>query len=338
MLVGRPHHVSNVSPNYIQGCELHEGEMGQVGAIVVWKYVHDGEAKVLKERIEPVDLENNQATYRKSFVITFQVTPKEGEPGSIAHWHFEYENINDEVAHPETLLQFAVEVSKEIDEHLFKILEYGLFIILKSELIFIYLFLYFETKVSSLIDKGRDLLRIIRNYLTKQPAAKVERMAEAATTEVSSLVGKLETEVEIKASAGKFHHMFAGRPHHVSKASPGNIQGCDLHEGDWGKVGSIVYWNYVHDGEAKVAKERIEAVEPEKNLITFRVIEGDLMKEYKSFLLTIQVTPKHGGPGSIVHWHLEYEKISEEVAHPETLLQFCVEVSKEIDEHLLSEE
>ncbi|CAF2139341.1 unnamed protein product [Brassica rapa] len=164
-------------------------------------------------------------------------------------------------------------------------------------------------------------------------------MAEAAPTEASSLVGKLETEVEIKASAGKFHHMFAGRPHHVSKASPGNIQGCDLHEGDWGKVGSIVYWNYVHGNVlSSVAKERIEAVEPEKNLITFRVIEGDLMKEYKSFLLTIQVTPKHGGPGSIVHWHLEYEKISEEVAHPETLLQFCVEVSKEIDEHLLSEE
>ncbi|KAG7589696.1 Bet v I/Major latex protein [Arabidopsis suecica] len=138
-----------------------------------------------------------------------------------------------------------------------------------------------------------------------------------AKTEASSLVGKLETEVEIKASAGQFHHMFAGRPHHVSKASPGNIQGY---------------------GEAKVAKERIEAVKPEKNLITFRVIEGDLMKEYKSFLLTIQVTPKQGGSGSIVHWLLEFEKISEEVAHPETLLQFCVEVSKEIDEHLLSEE
>ncbi|KAF3541442.1 hypothetical protein F2Q69_00020485 [Brassica cretica] len=50
------------------------------------------------------------------------------------------------------------------------------------------------------------------------------------------------------------------------------------------------------------------------------------------------VTPKHGGPGSVVHWHLEYEKISDEGAHPETLLQFCVEISKEIDEHLLNEE
>ncbi|CAN7040553.1 unnamed protein product [Brassica rapa subsp. trilocularis] len=151
--------------------------------------------------------------------------------------------------------------------------------------------------------------------------------------EASTLVGKLETDVEIKAPAGKFHHMFAGRPHHVSKATPGNIQNCELHEGDWGKVGSVVIWNY-----AKVAKERVEAVEPEKNLITFRVVEGDLMKEYKSFVITIQVTPKHGGPGSVVHWHLEYEKISDEVAHPETLLQFCVEISKEIDEHLLNEE
>ncbi|KAG2322356.1 hypothetical protein Bca52824_015569 [Brassica carinata] len=174
-----------------------------------------------------------------------------------------------------------------------------------------------------------------------------------AESEASTLVGKLETEVEIKASAGKFHHMFAGRPHHVSKATPGKVQGCELHDGDWGKVGSIVYWNYFHgkyiyflfpftfmgnNGEARVAKEKIEAVEPEKNLITFRVIEGDLMKEYKSFVITIQVTSKHGGAGSVVHWHFEYEKINEKVAHPETLLQFAVEMSKEIDEHLLSEE
>ncbi|XP_010427894.1 PREDICTED: MLP-like protein 43 [Camelina sativa] len=156
--------------------------------------------------------------------------------------------------------------------------------------------------------------------------------------EASSLVGKLETEVEIKASASKFHHMFAERPHHVSKATPDKIHGCDLHEGDWGKVGSIVIWNYVIDGKASMVKDMIEAVEPEKNLIKFKVIEGDLMKEYKSFFVTIQVTPKHGGSGSVVHWLFEYEKINEEVAHPENLLQFAVGMSKEIDEHLLTEE
>ncbi|KAF8046889.1 hypothetical protein N665_3352s0002 [Sinapis alba] len=109
---------------------------------------------------------------------------------------------------------------------------------------------------------------------------------------------------------------------------------------DLSSTGTTFMIKYIidSDGEARAAKEKIEAVEPEKNLITFRVIEGDLMKEYKSFVITIQVTPKHGGAGIVVHWCFEYEKINEEVAHPETLLQFAVEMSKEIDEHLLSEE
>ncbi|XP_010415773.1 PREDICTED: MLP-like protein 28 isoform X1 [Camelina sativa] len=294
MWAGKPHHVSKATPSNIQDCVLHEGDWGKVGSILIWNYVHDGKEQVAHERIEAVEPENNLITFRvldgdlmkeyTSFVTTIQVTPKHGGPGSIVHWHLEYEKISDEVAHPETLLQFCIEISKEIDEHL------------------------------------------------------LAEEEEVKQTETSSLVGKLETDVEIKASAEKFHHMWSGKPHHVSKATPGNIQDCVLHEGDWGKVGSILIWNYVHDGEAKVAKEKIEAVEPDKNLITFRVIDGDLMKEYKSFVFTIQVTPKDGGSGSNVHWHLEYEKISEEVAHPETLLQLCVEISKEIDEHLLAEE
>ncbi|KAG2281498.1 hypothetical protein Bca52824_052718 [Brassica carinata] len=135
--------------------------------------------------------------------------------------------------------------------------------------------------------------------------------------EPSCLLGKLEIEVEIKASAEKFHHMFAERPHHIPKATPGHIKGY---------------------GEPKVAKDIIEAVDQEKNLFKMRVIEGDLMKEYKNFVLTIQATPKHEGSGSIVHWHIEYEKISEEVAHPETLIQLLTEMSQGIDEHLLTEE
>lgn len=87
-----------------------------------------------------------------------------------------------------------------------------------------------------------------------------------------------------------------------------------------------------------MAKERIEVVEPEKKLIKFRVLEGDIMKEYKSFVITIQVTPKQGGHRSIVKWHFAYEKIDENVAHPETLLPFFAEMVKEIDEHLLAEE
>ena len=150
----------------------------------------------------------------------------------------------------------------------------------------------------------------------------------------SALTGKLEADVEIKASPEQFHEMFAHKPHHVHHTCYDKIQGCDLHEGEWGKVGTIVHWSYVHDGKAKKAKEVVEAVDPDKNLVTFRVIEGDLMEEYKSFVITIQVSPKSEGSGSVVHWTLEYEKLHGGIEHPETLLQFVQDVSKDIDAHL----
>ena len=63
---------------------------------------------------------------------------------------------------------------------------------------------------------------------------------------MSSDIGKLETDVEIKASAEKFHEMFRHKPHHLTHASSDKIHGCELHEGEWGQVGSVIYWNYFH--------------------------------------------------------------------------------------------
>ncbi|KAG7552157.1 Bet v I/Major latex protein [Arabidopsis thaliana x Arabidopsis arenosa] len=164
-------------------------------------------------------------------------------------------------------------------------------------------------------------------------------MAET-TKEVpkSSLWGEVEVEVDIKAPAAKFYHVYAGRPDHVAKATSSKVQACDLLEGEWGTVGSIVNWNYVYAGKAKVAKERIKLVEPEKKLIKFMVIDGDVLAVYKSFLITIQVTPKEGEVGSVVKWHLEYEKNDENVPDPANFLPFLAEMTKEIDKHLLSEE
>ncbi|MBA0738803.1 hypothetical protein Gogos_012125 [Gossypium gossypioides] len=71
---------------------------------------------------------------------------------------------------------------------------------------------------------------------------------------------------------------------------------------------------------AKKVKKLVEAVEHDKNLVTFRVIEGDLMEEYRSFVVTIQVSPKSEGSGSIVHWTLEYDKLHDGIAHLEIVL------------------
>ncbi|WZZ90609.1 MLP-like protein 34 [Brassica napus] len=147
----------------------------------------------------------------------------------------------------------------------------------------------------------------------------------------------LETTVELKSSPGKFLDMFVGKQQfEVSSICPSYIQGCELREGEMGQVGSIVVWRYVHDGEAKMIMEIIDSIDLENNQVTFKVLDGDLMKEYTLFLITLQVTSKEGGVGSVAHWHFQYVKINEKVADPESLLQFAVEVSKEIDAHLFS--
>ncbi|XP_062109610.1 MLP-like protein 43 [Humulus lupulus] len=153
----------------------------------------------------------------------------------------------------------------------------------------------------------------------------------------SSDIGKLETDVEIKASAEKFHEMFTHKPHHITHASSDKIQNCDLHEGEWGQVGSVICWNYFHEGKAKVVKEIVEAIDEEKNLITFKVIEGDLMEHYKSFKFKIQATPKTDGQGSVVHWTIEYEKHHEEILDPHSMIEFLEDISKDLDVHLLQD-
>ncbi|XVE80918.1 hypothetical protein DITRI_Ditri15bG0019900 [Diplodiscus trichospermus] len=91
------------------------------------------------------------------------------------------------------------------------------------------------------------------------------------------------------------------------------------------------------DGKAKTAKDVVEAIDPEKKSITFRMLEGDILNEFKSYGVTLQASPKSGGEGSIVHLTLEYEKLHDGIAHPETLLQFLSELCNDIDAYLLKE-
>ncbi|XP_050231860.1 MLP-like protein 31 [Mercurialis annua] len=145
-----------------------------------------------------------------------------------------------------------------------------------------------------------------------------------------ALSGKMEADVEIKASAQIFHDLLGGRPHHMPNATE-KLQSCELHEGEFGKHGSVVYWNYVHEGVPKVAKELVEL--DDANLTTtYTVTEGDLMKEYKAFKFIAKATPK--AEGCTVHWTIEYEKLNENIPEPHSMLEFAVHLSKDLDEHL----
>lgn len=63
---------------------------------------------------------------------------------------------------------------------------------------------------------------------------------------MAPLTGKLVSKTKIVSAGDVFHELWASTPHHVPNISPEKVQGCDLHEGDFGKAGSIICWRYVH--------------------------------------------------------------------------------------------
>ncbi|KAL7260302.1 hypothetical protein ACSBR1_006050 [Camellia fascicularis] len=181
------------------------------------------------------------------------------------------------------------------------------------------------------------------------------------------LTGKLVRQVEIKSDGDVFHELFRDKPHHISTMSPGNIHGVDLHEGDYGQIKSdgdvfhelfrhkphhistmspgdmvLICMNVIGDMLAlsslgtvlmKVAKVVVEAIDEENKSVTHKVIDGDLTELYKAFKGTVHVDTK--GENNLVTWTFEYEKKSENVEDPNTLMDFLINVTKDIETHQL---
>lgn len=57
------------------------------------------------------------------------------------------------------------------------------------------------------------------------------------------------------------------------------------------------------------------------------------MELYKTFKFTVHVDTK--GENNLVTWTLDYEKMKEDVPDPNTLMEFCLNVTKDIETHHL---
>ncbi|XP_050119415.1 MLP-like protein 423 [Malus sylvestris] len=84
----------------------------------------------------------------------------------------------------------------------------------------------------------------------------------------------------------------------------------------------------------KVSKETIDAVDEVGKAVAYKVIDGDLLKYYKSFKCTLTVTPK--GDGSLVKWSSVYEKANEQVPEPSIIKDFAAKNFLELDAYVLA--
>ncbi|KAK1380788.1 Kirola like [Heracleum sosnowskyi] len=147
------------------------------------------------------------------------------------------------------------------------------------------------------------------------------------------LIGKLICQTSIKTDGDVFHEIFSSRLHHVQTMSPENVHSCDLHEGEFGKVGSIFNLKYNIDGKQMVAKERVEAIDEEQKQVTYKVIEGELLKSFKIFVINVHVDTS--GVDNLVTWSLDYEKVDESIKDPTEYLDLVLRINKDIETHHL---
>ncbi|KAJ9153088.1 hypothetical protein P3X46_026572 [Hevea brasiliensis] len=149
-----------------------------------------------------------------------------------------------------------------------------------------------------------------------------------------ALTGKLETEVEVKVAADKAYGIFRSQTHQLPNIASDMIHKTEIHEGDWETPGSIKSWNYTIEGNVLSLKETIEKIDEENKSITYKVVDGDVLKLYKSMKVTIQVTAKNDG-SSLMKVIIDYEKLKEDSPDPHPYLEFAAKVFKHIETHLL---
>lgn len=69
-------------------------------------------------------------------------------------------------------------------------------------------------------------------------------------------------------------------------------------------------------------------------MVTFEVVEGDFLDEFKSMVISVKVDTK--GEDNLVTWTFDYEKLNESVKDPTSYLHLALNVTREIEAHHLS--
>ncbi|KAJ7954245.1 MLP-like protein [Quillaja saponaria] len=143
----------------------------------------------------------------------------------------------------------------------------------------------------------------------------------------------LAIEIDIKTSAEIFYNTLRGKTQTtVSDIAPDHLHKVEFHEGDGETSGSVKQATFKVGDTVEILKKKIH-FDDENKIITYVVFEGDVLKHYNSYKVTLQVTSK--GAVGLVRWSLEYEKLNDEAPEPTKYLEFLVNVTKKIEAHLI---
>ncbi|KAM7488788.1 hypothetical protein LguiB_026272 [Lonicera macranthoides] len=145
------------------------------------------------------------------------------------------------------------------------------------------------------------------------------------------LSGQEELNVEINSPGEFFFDVFGTKKALFPKICPNIIPRIDLLEGEWGTPGCTILVHYHLDGKSMISRETIVAVDVENKSISYKLLEGDIMKLFKTITMTVQPTQK--SECNFFKWTIIYEKFVDEdiQAFFDAWKEFMNNVTKEID-------
>ncbi|KAG7592710.1 Bet v I/Major latex protein [Arabidopsis thaliana x Arabidopsis arenosa] len=144
-------------------------------------------------------------------------------------------------------------------------------------------------------------------------------------------VQTLELEIQVNMTAERFFKTF--------KKKEGNFtdktEAVSVHRDDPTSNSSIQIWNFIVDGKMEQIKEKIE-VDEENKSVSFVALDGDVLKQYKTYKITLDVVPKDDQV-CIAKWTWEYEKLNDDVPPPTRYTAFVADYTRDLETRLLSE-
>lgn len=91
--------------------------------------------------------------------------------------------------------------------------------------------------------------------------------------------------------------------------------------------------NFVEiDGKTTSLMTENEEVDDAKMLVRHKLVEGELLSQYKSLDFICEVVPINE-ESSLVKWTLDYEKVHPDNPEPSAMMDVLVTIAKDIDDH-----
>ncbi|CAN6281868.1 unnamed protein product [Urochloa humidicola] len=152
------------------------------------------------------------------------------------------------------------------------------------------------------------------------------------------MASKAELVVEVKSPADKLWAALRDSTELFPKIFPQQYQSIETVEGDGKSAGTVRLLKYTEGVPMLTfAKEKLELADDENKVVSYSVVDGELVNFYNNFKITLKVSPatKEGEAGAVVNWSMEFDKANDQVPDPDVIKETATKTFHDLDDYLL---